>query len=99
MATFIGESVVNVVKISGAATTFSYTVPSGRYAVIKFSHFQTGFNPSIVSISGRLVEVPSSTAVYNFTEPSSELILDAGDSITASNDPTFYGIALEYNKP
>ena len=98
MATFIGESVVNVVRLSGT-TTLSYTVPSGKYAIVKFNHFVNGSNENQVSIATRTTTIGVDVRVYDFDTPGAEFLLDAGDSITTTNNATYYAVVLEYNKP
>lgn len=100
MATFIGESVVSITELSSASATLSYTVPVGKYSIIKFSHFAdiSGAGGNL-TIGGRTTAIGASEVVYNFKTIPVEILLDAGETIAYAQTAAYYALVLEYNKP
>lgn len=100
MATFTGESVVNVVEISEVGGAFLYTVPSGRYAIVNTTRLLTvGFDVSLnVAGTNFTLVHPFISRIIDPKIP--PFTLNEGDVFSSSTGSvSCHFVIFEYNRP
>lgn len=86
MATFYGgPQLLEVISITSAG---SYTIPAGRFGIVKFSIFGDGTNEQTISLDG---EVITASSASNVEYARGEVTLTSGKEVILSTNVTGSG--------